>query len=124
MIFCSCCGRSNPDAANFCNGCGAPVPQILPPAPAWNTPPRQHVIPVAPVYGIVRPPKSVGAAILLALFFGPMGMLYSTVPGAVAMMVISFVLFLFTAGFSVFITWPVCIIWAALAAESHNRGLL
>jgi hypothetical protein len=38
-------------------------------------------------------------------------------------MLISFILFFLTAGFSVLITWPICIIWSALAAESHNRAL-
>ncbi len=124
MAFCSRCGVTNPDSANFCNACGAPVAQVLPPTPiAWNTPPPQPVIPVVPAYVLVRPTKSVGAAILLAIFFGPLGMLYSTVPGALAMMLISFVLFFLTAGFSVFLTWPVCIVWAAIAADSHNRGL-
>jgi len=123
MAFCSQCGMQNPNAANFCNSCGAPVAQVLPPAPAaWNVPPPQPA-PVVPAYIVVRPPKSVGAAIILAIFFGPLGMLYSTVSGALAMMFISFVLIFLTAGFSVLITWPICIIWSALAAESHNRAL-
>jgi hypothetical protein len=123
MAFCSQCGMQNPDAANFCNSCGATIAQVLPPAPAaWNAPPPQAV-PVIPAYIVVRPPKSVGAAIILAIFFGPLGMLYSTIPGALAMMFISFVLIFLTAGFSVLITWPICIIWSALAAESYNRAL-
>jgi hypothetical protein len=123
MAFCSQCGMQNPNAANFCNSCGAPVAQVLPPAPAaWNAAPPQAV-PVIPAYIVVRQPKSVGAAIILAIFFGPLGMLYSTVSGALAMMFISFVLFFLTAGFSVFITWPICIIWSALAAESYNRAM-
>jgi hypothetical protein len=121
MAYCSRCGLQNPDTANFCNSCGSPVAQVLPPAAAaWNSPPP--VVPVVPAYVIVRPPKSVGVAILLAIFFGPLGMLYSTVPGALAMMFISFVLFFLTAGFSVFITWPICIIWSAMASESYNRA--
>ena len=121
MAFCSRCGMSNPDAANFCNGCGAPVAQVLPPAPvAWNSP--QPVIPIAPAYVVVRPPKSVAAAIILAVFFGPLGMLYSTVAGALVMMLVSFVLAIMTAGISFFLTWPICIIWAAVAADAYNRG--
>jgi predicted RND superfamily exporter protein len=66
--------------------------------------------------------KSVGAAVLLAILFGPLGMLYATVPGALVMIVISLVLGIATAGFSVLIVWPVCIIWAAIAAQSYNDG--
>lgn len=120
MAFCSQCGMQNPNAANFCNSCAAPVARVLPPAAAaWNSPPP--LVPVVPAYIVVRPPRSVGAAIILTIFFGPLGMLYSTVPGALTMMFISFVLFFLTAGFSVFITWPICILWSALAAESYNR---
>ena len=123
MAYCSRCGRQNPDAANFCNSCGAPVAQVLPPAPAsWNTPPSQPVAPVVPAYVLVRQPKSVGAAILLAIFFGPLGMLYSTVPGALVMMLVSFVLAIMTGGISFFLTWPICIVWAAVAAGEYNRG--
>lgn len=50
-------------------------------------------------------------------------MLYSTVPGALVMLFVSVVLGAMTAGVSFFITWPVCIIWGAMAAESYNRGL-
>ena len=124
MPFCSRCGSSNADGANFCNVCGVPVAQVLPPsAVAWNTPPPPPVIHVVPPIVVVRPPKSVGVAILLTIFFGPLGMLYSTVPGAFVMMLVSFVLFFLTAGFSVLITWRICIIWGALAADSYNRGL-
>jgi hypothetical protein len=124
MPFCSRCGSLNPDGSNFCNVCGVPVPQVLPPSPvAWNTPPPPPVVQVIPPYIVVRPPKSVGLAILLTVFFGPLGMFYSTVPGAFVMMFMSFVLFFMTAGLSVFITWPICIIWGAMAADSYNRGL-
>lgn len=124
MAFCSRCGISNPAGANFCNACGAPVAQVLPPAPAaWNTPPPQPVVPVVPAYVVVRPPKSVGVAIVLAVFFGPLGMLYSTVPGALVMIFVTLFFGILTAGISAFITWPICVIWAALAADTYNRGL-
>jgi hypothetical protein len=79
-----------------------------------------QVVPAA--YVIPRPAKSVGAAILLTFLFGPLGMLYSTVPGALVMLAISVVLAFATAGISVFITWPICIIWGAVAAQSYNEG--
>ena len=68
--------------------------------------------------------KSMAVAILLALFFGPLGMLYSTVMGGVVMIVISILVGIFTLGFGLFITWPICVIWAAVATNSHNKKVL
>src|SRR4051812_34359508 len=118
MPFCSRCGTSNASGAGFCNSCGAPLAQVLPPAPpAWNPPPPPPMVQVVQPYIVVRAPKSVGVAILLTLLFGPLGMLYSTVPGALIMLVVSVFLGFITAGISVFITWPVCVIWGALAVD-------
>lgn len=63
------------------------------------------------------PRKSVGVALLLTILFGPLGMFYSTVSGALIMLGVSFVLALFTAGLSVLVTWPICVIWGCMAAS-------
>jgi zinc-ribbon domain len=76
----------------------------------------------APV--IVVSQKSVGIALLLTFLFGPLGMFYSTVSGAVIMLIVSIALAFITAGLSVFITWPICIIWGAVAASSHNKAIV
>jgi hypothetical protein len=94
---------------------------VTQPPPVW-TAPVVPVMQVTPVAVILRPPKSVGAAVLLAFFFGPLGMLYSTVPGALVMFFVSLVLAFPTAGISLFITHPICIIWAAIAAQQYNEG--
>lgn len=70
---------------------------------------------------VQQKPKSVGVSILLTFFFGPLGMLYSTISGGVIMLVISIVAFIFTFGFSTFITHPICIIWGAVAADNENK---
>jgi hypothetical protein len=70
------------------------------------------------------PTKSVGVALLLTFFFGPLGMLYSTVTGALVMIVVSIVLGVFTLGFSFLVTWPVCMIWGTMAASTHNQKVL
>ena len=62
--------------------------------------------------------KSMAVAFLLTFFFGPLGMLYSTVAGALIMLVVSVVLGFLTAGLSLFVTWPICIIWAMMAARN------
>lgn len=73
---------------------------------------------------VVAPTKSVGIALLLTFFFGPLGMLYSTVPGSLVMLVVTMVLAFFTLGLSLFLTWPICMIWGAVAVSSHNQKLL
>jgi hypothetical protein len=72
---------------------------------------------------VVAAPKNVGIAVLLTILFGPLGMFYSTIWGAVIMLVVSLLLGLVTAGFAVFVTWPICVIWGAIAADRHNKRL-
>lgn len=77
--------------------------------------------------------KSVGVSLLLTLFFGPLGMLYSTIFGAVAMLFLPIVVFfgMFTSAggfilgmvFFVFY-WLICIIWGAVATNCYNKKLL
>jgi hypothetical protein len=77
----------------------------------------------APVI-IVREVRSVGIALLLTFLFGPLGMLYSTISGALIMIVVSVVLGIFTLGLSLFVTWPISMVWGAMAASSHNQRVL
>ena len=72
---------------------------------------------------IVKAEKSMGITILLTIFFGPLGMLYSTVTGAIVMIIVNVIVAIITLGFGLFITWPVCIIWAAIATNKYNKSL-
>lgn len=67
--------------------------------------------------------KSVVGAVLLALFFGPLGMLYVTVSGALIMFVISFLVAFATLGLGLLITLPICAVWAGVTASSHNNRM-
>ena len=80
--------------------------------------------PQTPQHIVVTSTKSVGISLILTILFGPLGMLYSTIWGGIIMMVISLLLALLTAGFSLFITWPICVIWGALAVSSANHRIL
>uniref|UniRef100_UPI0039A714E5 hypothetical protein n=1 Tax=Ornithobacterium rhinotracheale TaxID=28251 RepID=UPI0039A714E5 len=73
---------------------------------------------------IIKERKSVGISLLLTFFFGPLGMLYSTISGAIIMLIISIVLSVITLGISLFFTWPICMIWGAMAVNSYNKDLL
>lgn len=72
---------------------------------------------------IIKSTKSVGVALLLTFLFGPLGMFYSTVKGAIIMLIATGIALVFTFGIGCFITWPVCMIWAAVAASNYNKSL-
>lgn len=112
----------------------APVPQSAPVAAApwdWDFPdqpdspgsPKTSYRP-QPHHVVVTSTKSVGIAILLTVLFGPLGMLYSTVVGGLIMLVVTPIFAFITLGFGLLLTWPICIVWAALAVSSHNSKLL
>lgn len=68
--------------------------------------------------------KSIGLALLLAIVFGPLGMLYTTVTGAIIMLVVTSVFAVLTAGLSLLVTWPVCVVWSCLAAWRSKRRVV
>ena len=86
-------------------------------------PPVQQII-------ITQPsayPKNVGLAIALSLLFGPIGMLYSTIIGAIVMFIVGLVclpLTLMTFGLFWIVLDLICVIWAGLAAKHHNDKLV
>jgi hypothetical protein len=69
---------------------------------------------------IVGKVKSVGTAFLLAFLFGPLGLLYATVPGGILMFFAGLVLFFILPIVGAFVAWIVCIIWAVVAANHAN----
>jgi len=62
-------------------------------------------------------PKNVWVAALLALCFGPPGMIYSTPLGALVMSVVSIPVWFFAGPLVVLAVWCVCIFWAVMAAR-------
>ena len=73
---------------------------------------------------VTRSPKSVGIAIALSLFFGPFGMFYSTIIGGIVMLIVKIIVAIVTFGFGLLLTWPIGVIWAAIAASTHNKKLM
>lgn len=66
---------------------------------------------------VVQSKKSVGLAVLLALLFGPLGLLYSSVAGALILFVIGFILFFLLPVVGAIIVWVLSMIWAVVAAS-------
>ena len=73
---------------------------------------------------VTIPTKSVGIAILLTVFLGPIGMPYATIPGALVMFVLKLLALLLTAGVGLIVLWPIAIVWSAMAVQGYNRKLL
>jgi len=73
---------------------------------------------------VTVPTKSVGISILLTILFGPLGMFYSTILGAIAMCIISLFVIASTFGLGLLIVWPICIVWGAVATNSYNKEIL
>lgn len=72
---------------------------------------------------IVTSTKSVAISLILTFFFGALGMLYSTIWGAIIMMIISLIVGFVTLGMGLILIWPICMIWGAFAAASYNKKL-
>jgi len=72
---------------------------------------------------VVTSTKNVGLAIILAILFGPLGMLYSTVMGGIIMIFVNLIVGFLTLGLGLIVTWPICVIWAGVAANSYNKKL-
>lgn len=65
--------------------------------------------------------KSVVLSLVLTFFLGPFGMLYSTVPGALVMLVLYVALGIVTLGWALAVLHPIAMIWGAVAADRANR---
>lgn len=68
--------------------------------------------------------KSVLVALLLTFFFGPIGMLYSTILGAIVTFFLNLVIGIPTAGVGLVLLWPIQMIWSYMAVKNHNTGQL
>jgi len=124
MTLCNQCGSASRDMAGFCKGCGAPWPLPPPTAPATQGATKQFLsLPETPeqtgAVGLLTDvgPKQVWIAILLALLFGPLVLLYCTITGAIIMLIVSVPLAIFLGQASLLITLPICAIWAWRAAR-------
>jgi hypothetical protein len=64
--------------------------------------------------------RSEEVALLLVVLFGPVGLLYTSVRGGVALTVLALVGALLTMGFAPLAVWPVCILWVLIAGAMHK----
>ncbi len=67
--------------------------------------------------------KSMAVALILTFLFGPLGLLYATVPGALILLVLTLVIGFFTLGIGFIVGWLASMIWAAVSVNSYNAKL-
>lgn len=141
-MFCKHCGASIAQGSAFCPSCGKSQ------GAAAQQP---QVIGVQPMV-MMQQPKSLGLAIALTIFFGPLGLLYATVKGGLIMILggiaswtIFFSLMMMTPAAAIqggtditplgaiFMllscsVWPGSIAWACYAVTKYNdnvrRGIM
>ena len=82
-------------------------------------------------YVVMRSPKSIGIGLILTFFFGPIGLFYATISGAIIMLIIDAifaVIGFLTLGYSLIVTAPlvnlVCMVWAYVKINSYNKALI
>jgi hypothetical protein len=68
--------------------------------------------------------KSVPLAVVLTLFFGPLGLFYVSAWGAVSLVVLAAVAVVPTMGFVLIFVWPASIVWAVVAASKQHGDFL
>ena len=71
---------------------------------------------------ILSETKSAAMAAALGFFLGPLGLLYSTLFGAIVMLILNILVAAVTLGMGLVLTWPICAVWGFVAALSHNRA--
>ena len=83
-----------------------------------HVPPTFHLPPSAPE---ARGRVSLKVAVILAVLFGPLGLFYSTFWGGLFMTFVCLVVGVGTVGVGLLLAWPVCILWAYVAASSRQH---
>jgi hypothetical protein len=132
VTYCEQCGSTSFDVQGFCRGCGAhsnasaphqatsesPIASALNEFSAAPTPASRFSF-----WDLITEPgiKQPWVAVLLALLFGPIGMIYCTYLGAAVMFVAEILAVFFLPKFFMWFVMPVvCAVWAGLAARSAN----
>lgn len=149
-LFCSVCGakqeppKEDEDVVNV--PAVAPMavasvqqPQEAPPHQPQSAPQQPHIPPQPqmqaqpqPQMVVAQAPKNMILALLLAALFGPLGLLYATIPGGLIMLCVFIVLLviltIFTLGLGFFLPFfivsPTCVLWAYMATEKYNERLM
>jgi hypothetical protein len=128
MRFCGLCGAKFAGNSRFCRKCGAALFAISAPSISDVERPSRPIATLMRAGCATAPPKKLALAVVLAALFGPLGLLYASVTGALYMVLAWCFLVLATCKdwvsndlVAFLIAWPICIVWAILAASAYNE---
>lgn len=65
--------------------------------------------------------KSVVLSLVLTFFFGPLGLFYASVWGALTLIVVAAVGVVPTLGFILIFVWPASMVWGAIESSKKHR---
>ena len=77
-----------------------------------------------PIHQMQLPYKSVAGALMLGLFLGPIGLLYATAWGGIAMLVFAVAIVPTKLPVPIVLVWLGSCIWSVIAANRFNQNLL
>ncbi len=75
-------------------------------------------------YKPVLPLKSLAGALLLAVFLGPVGLLYASSIGGTIMIVLVFIILCSKVVVPTLLAWLICCIWSVVAVNRYNRKII
>jgi hypothetical protein len=70
------------------------------------------------------PFKSLAGALLLSIFFGPVGLLYASTLGGIAMIILGCITVSSLLPVPIIIVWLGSCIWSVVATNEHNKKML
>lgn len=70
------------------------------------------------------PYKSLAGALLFTVVLGPVGLLYATFWGGLAMIILGIAVITSKLFFPILIFWVTCCVWAVAAVESYNKKIM
>jgi hypothetical protein len=74
---------------------------------------------------VTIPTKRMSSALLLTLIFGPIGMFYSTILGAIIMLALLLTIAISAFGIGLLlIIWLIQLIWTGIAVNSYNKRIM
>lgn len=73
---------------------------------------------------ILNPLRSPVAALLLAVFLGPIGLIYTSILGAIILLFLLLVAFGAHSMYALSLIWLLSCFWAVIAANRYNRRIM
>lgn len=73
---------------------------------------------------VINPLRSPAAALLLCLFFGPLGVIYTSVWGAVILLFLTLIAIGSHSVYPIALMWILSCFWGVIAANRHNRRIM